>query len=424
MTTAFLSYARVNRESIPPLVQDLEALGLRVWCDNELTGGQVWWDRVLAEIRSCDCFVFALSPESLESVPCKCEYEYAASLHKSILPVLIAEGVFIDLLPGGLARIQHVDYRRQDREAMRGLSKAVRTLPAPARLPDPLPEPPAVPVSYLGNLKEQIEAPSLSYDRQTGLLIELKQGLRNASDAQNIRGLLKQLRARRDLYASVAEEIDALLVKSVASRRTRTTVPHAPASPERVAPAPQPVAPPPRASAQRASLARQIPPSSPTRDPQEQAEADFLAAKRYYDEENFSQAAKLYRKAADQGHAAAQNNLGEMYEGGEGVATDEAEAVKWYRKAADQDYAVAQKNLGEKYKLGRGVAKDGAEAEKWYRSAADLGDTSAQTILGLMYYKGEGVAIDEAEAVKWIRRAADQGDAFAIALLARLARRP
>ena len=48
-----------------------------------------------------------------------------------------------------------------------------------------------------------------------------------------------------------------------------------------------------------------------------------------------------YRKAAEQGHAHAQFNLGLMYSKGKGEEQNYEEAVKWYNKAADQgiDYA-------------------------------------------------------------------------------------
>jgi hypothetical protein len=58
------------------------------------------------------------------------------------------------------------------------------------------------------------------------------------------------------------------------------------------------------------------------------------------------EATRWYRKAADQGHAQAQNNLGTMFEQGRGVAQSNVEAARWYRKAADQDNADAQYNLG------------------------------------------------------------------------------
>jgi len=72
-----------------------------------------------------------------------------------------------------------------------------------------------------------------------------------------------------------------------------------------------------------------------------------------------------------------------MYSQGKGVPRDYPEAVRWYRKAADQGYAKAQYDLGNMYSQGKGVPQDYAEAARWYRKAADQGDTRAQRILGL-----------------------------------------
>ena len=55
-----------------------------------------------------------------------------------------------------------------------------------------------------------------------------------------------------------------------------------------------------------------------------------------------AQAVTWYRKAADQGNADAQANLGLMYANGHGVLRDDAQAVAWFRKAADQGFAFAQ----------------------------------------------------------------------------------
>ena len=52
---------------------------------------------------------------------------------------------------------------------------------------------------------------------------------------------------------------------------------------------------------------------------------------------------------AEAGDADSQVELGLRYEKGEGVAKDQAEAAKWYRKAAEQNYARAQNNLGVCY---------------------------------------------------------------------------
>jgi TPR repeat protein len=62
-------------------------------------------------------------------------------------------------------------------------------------------------------------------------------------------------------------------------------------------------------------------------------------------QQNYTEALKWYRKAADQGHARSQYNLGVMYANGEGVQRNYTEAVKWYQKAADQGHVEAQSKL-------------------------------------------------------------------------------
>jgi uncharacterized protein len=79
---------------------------------------------------------------------------------------------------------------------------------------------------------------------------------------------------------------------------------------------------------------------------------DGVAAYRRGD---YTEAAKFYRKAAEQGNATAQVLLGGMYKMGRGVIEDDTEAAKWYRKAAEQDDVSAQNDLAHMYSEGRGV---------------------------------------------------------------------
>ncbi len=59
-----------------------------------------------------------------------------------------------------------------------------------------------------------------------------------------------------------------------------------------------------------------------------------------------AKAVKLYQKAADLEHTAAQYNLAWSYEHGEGGLTKNiAEAIKYYRKAAENGSAEAKKAL-------------------------------------------------------------------------------
>ncbi|ARB98142.1 TPA: tetratricopeptide repeat protein [Neisseria gonorrhoeae] len=82
-------------------------------------------------------------------------------------------------------------------------------------------------------------------------------------------------------------------------------------------------------------------------------------------------------QAAEQGNAAAQFNLGVMYENGQGVRQDYVQAVQWYRKASEQGDAQAQYNLGLMYYDGRGVRQDLALAQEWLGKACQNGDQNS-----------------------------------------------
>ena len=64
-------------------------------------------------------------------------------------------------------------------------------------------------------------------------------------------------------------------------------------------------------------------------------------------EVDYEKAAEWFTKAAEQGHAEAQYNLGFCYENGKGVPQDNEKAVEWYEKAAEQGYDDAIKKLEE-----------------------------------------------------------------------------
>ena len=156
MLNVFISYERESKRLVGPLADDIKVLGHTVWFDQELSGGQAWWDQILAQVRSCDVFVFSMTPAALDSTACQREFGYAADLGKPILPILLLDGVSTNLLPPALSAIQFVDYRkRDDHGSALQLAKALSTTPAAKPLPSPLPTPPAVPLSYLSSLRNR-----------------------------------------------------------------------------------------------------------------------------------------------------------------------------------------------------------------------------------------------------------------------------
>ena len=59
-----------------------------------------------------------------------------------------------------------------------------------------------------------------------------------------------------------------------------------------------------------------------------------------------------------------------LYDDCDGVSQDYVQAAAWYRKAADQGFAAAQYGLGRCYYTGQGVPQDYAEAYFWADLAA------------------------------------------------------
>ncbi len=90
---------------------------------------------------------------------------------------------------------------------------------------------------------------------------------------------------------------------------------------------------------------------------------------------------------------------------------DYAEAATWLRKAAEQGHARAQFNLGCMYDRGQGVPKDDCEAARLFKLSADKGNSHGQNNLGFFYSQGRGdLPKDEHEAARLYKLAADQGN--------------
>lgn len=205
----FISYARLNMTTAEALVRDLHALGHQAFYDQDLTGGQRWWDTLLDQIQAADVFIPVLSDEYRESQACRVEAEWADSLHVSFLPVF-TEAQLPGMYDPIIAEANWVGYDEEDRDALadlaRGVSSVTRRTP-----PEPLPPRPAIPLSYLVMMEREIRGEDeLGRHRQLAIVSDLrsKLGTRESSGA---RELLQALRERPDVTFEVATTVDGLL---------------------------------------------------------------------------------------------------------------------------------------------------------------------------------------------------------------------
>lgn len=111
----------------------------------------------------------------------------------------------------------------------------------------------------------------------------------------------------------------------------------------------------------------------------------------------WGQNSELIRKA-ESGDAEAQCWLGHFY-----LDRRKEEAAKWYLKAAEQGHARAQERIGECYFYGWGVPKNRAKAESWFLKAAAQGEDYSYLLLGELYIEEN----KKDEAIYWFKRSMD-----------------
>ena len=76
-----------------------------------------------------------------------------------------------------------------------------------------------------------------------------------------------------------------------------------------------------------------------------------------------------------------------MYLRGDGVDVNYKKAIEWYEKAAKQGLAQAQINLGLMYENGQGMDQDDSMAMRWYAKAAAQGHEDAQMAISSLLVK-------------------------------------
>ena len=127
-------------------------------------------------------------------------------------------------------------------------------------------------------------------------------------------------------------------------------------------------------------------------------------------DQNLEAAARWYQRAASQGFAMAQYRLATLYERGLGVEADLARAQVWYGRAARQGNLKAMHNLAVLSIGGQGRTADYTVAAQWFSQAAEHGLADSQYNIGVLYESGLGVRRDLKQAYKWMLLASKAGD--------------
>lgn len=112
------------------------------------------------------------------------------------------------------------------------------------------------------------------------------------------------------------------------------------------------------------------------------------------------------RRAAANGDASAQFEVGARLAEGKGIDQNFKSAVDWYLRAATQGFAQAQYRIGTHYERGLGVDKDVERARVWYQRAAEQGNVKAMHNLAVLSTNRPDGKPDYTEALRWFTQAA------------------
>ncbi|MFI5959933.1 Hsp70 family protein, partial [Cryptosporangium sp. NPDC051539] len=85
----FLSYARADADYARGLAEHLEASGIPVWWDQELTTGPSWVQEIERRIDACTAFLVVLTPEALQSRWVRAEIHRASEAGKEMIPLML-----------------------------------------------------------------------------------------------------------------------------------------------------------------------------------------------------------------------------------------------------------------------------------------------------------------------------------------------
>ena len=143
------------------------------------------------------------------------------------------------------------------------------------------------------------------------------------------------------------------------------------------------------------------------------AVARYQLALQQLEEQRYTDAAALMRRAAEQGVPAAQRRFALMLANGEGVPANPASAREWMARAAENGNVQAMHDAGGMFINAESTPEFQSIAARWFEQGALHGLVDSQVNIALLFKEGFGVPQSPADAYAWFTIAANSGDAEA-----------
>ena len=85
----FVSYSHKDSDRVFPILQRLQAEGLRFWYDKGIEWGSKWDNYIANRVRNCDCVIAFISSNFTNSPHCEDEISHAKTCRKNFLPIYL-----------------------------------------------------------------------------------------------------------------------------------------------------------------------------------------------------------------------------------------------------------------------------------------------------------------------------------------------
>lgn len=110
----------------------------------------------------------------------------------------------------------------------------------------------------------------------------------------------------------------------------------------------------------------------------------FVEACRLYEGHEFQEALRIFHMLAKERHIGAMNNIGAMYEAGEGVDKSLQKALYWYKKSVRAGGVAPIYNIADLYRKSGNMRL----SKKWFTRAVETKDGDAALELAKLYLCG------------------------------------
>lgn len=210
----FISYSSRDAELVQTLTSELLRLHHQLSFIPRQPTTENTWELAFRDIRTCDLMIFAVTPHTIDAPACQIEYQYAQSLEKRVLPIILNS---VDTLALPAYMLPALDFRPLVSGRFEALQNTLYQLPPPRPQLRKLPFVPNV-MGPLIALRQQTNSLPKDLHPQLHLLYHLEGFLERQETSADALAALNTFKNNATILPPVSREIEAVFKQRVENR--------------------------------------------------------------------------------------------------------------------------------------------------------------------------------------------------------------